>query len=62
MRSSAAGALGSAPVRVVVSHARYEDLAIRAMAYTLLHRDSHAGQTYITASGRVGLTDWQVAL
>lgn len=26
---------------------------------TLLHGDSHVGQTYITRDGRMGLTDWQ---
>jgi Phosphotransferase enzyme family len=29
---------------------------------TLLHGDSHAGQTYITGDGRMGLTDWQATL
>jgi hypothetical protein len=34
-------------------------LATTAMPRTLLHGDSHVGQTYITADGRMGLTDWQ---
>ncbi|MFJ9390482.1 phosphotransferase [Nocardioides sp. NPDC101246] len=29
---------------------------------TLLHGDSHAGQTYITADGAMGITDWQVVM
>lgn len=29
---------------------------------TLLHGDSHIGQTYITADGRMGLTDWQATM
>src|SRR5260221_14728993 len=29
---------------------------------TLLHGDSHVGQTYITGDGRMGLTDWQATL
>ncbi|UCV23681.1 phosphotransferase [Ferribacterium limneticum] len=29
---------------------------------TLLHGDSHVGQTYITRDGRMGLTDWQAIL
>jgi hypothetical protein len=29
---------------------------------TMLHGDSHIGQTYITADGRMGLTDWQATM
>jgi len=29
---------------------------------TFLHGDSHAGQTYLTADGRMGLTDWQAVM
>jgi hypothetical protein len=29
---------------------------------TLLHGDSHVGQTYITGDGRMGLTDWQATM
>lgn len=29
---------------------------------TLLHGDSHAGQTYLTSDGRMGLTDWQAVM
>jgi hypothetical protein len=29
---------------------------------TLLHGDSHAGQTYITGNGRMGLADWQATM
>jgi hypothetical protein len=37
-------------------------LATTSLPRTLLHGDSHVGQTYVTADGRMGLTDWQVAL
>jgi hypothetical protein len=36
-------------------------LATDELPRTLLHGDSHIGQTYITADGRMGLTDWQAA-
>ncbi|MEV4128525.1 phosphotransferase [Nocardia sp. NPDC049707] len=29
---------------------------------TFLHGDSHIGNTYVTAAGRMGFTDWQVVL
>ncbi|MFQ6393699.1 phosphotransferase [Nocardia sp. KC 131] len=29
---------------------------------TFLHGDSHIGNTYVTATGRMGFTDWQVVL
>ncbi|MET8876298.1 aminoglycoside phosphotransferase family protein [Nocardia sp. NPDC004604] len=29
---------------------------------TFLHGDSHIGNTYVTANGRMGFTDWQVVL
>lgn len=32
------------------------------MPATLLHGDPHAGQTYVTASGAMGLTDWQALM
>lgn len=32
------------------------------MTHTLLHGDSHAGQTYITATGAMGITDWQAVM
>lgn len=35
------------------------ELATTGMPRTLLHGDSHVGQTYITKDGRMGLTDWQ---
>ena len=34
------------------------DIATDEMPRTLLHGDSHVGQTYITADGRMGLADW----
>jgi len=37
------------------------ELATTSLPATLLHGDSHVGQTYITADGRMGLTDWQAA-
>lgn len=36
------------------------ELATSSLPATLLHGDSHVGQTYITADGRMGLADWQV--
>jgi hypothetical protein len=38
------------------------ELATTRLPQTLLHGDSHVGQTYITADGRMGLTDWQATL
>ena len=38
------------------------DLATDSLPRTLLHGDSHVGQTYRTADGRMGLTDWQATL
>jgi hypothetical protein len=38
------------------------ELATTELPRTLLHGDSHVGQTYITADGRMGLTDWQATL
>jgi hypothetical protein len=35
------------------------ELATSSLPPTLLHGDSHIGQTYITAEGRMGLADWQ---
>jgi hypothetical protein len=35
------------------------ELAATGMPRTLLHGDAHAGQTYVTAGGCMGLTDWQ---
>ncbi len=37
-------------------------IATEVMPRTLLHGDSHAGQTYITADGRMGLADWQATM
>jgi Phosphotransferase enzyme family len=36
------------------------ELATHGMPRTLLHGDSHVGQSYITAEGRMGWADWQV--
>jgi Phosphotransferase enzyme family len=41
---------------------RAMELASHDLPPTLLHGDSHVGQTYITGDGRMGLTDWQVAM
>lgn len=38
------------------------ELATTELPQTLLHGDSHVGQTYVTADGRMGLTDWQATL
>ncbi|MFE3001619.1 phosphotransferase [Nocardia sp. NPDC059246] len=38
------------------------DMCTDVLPRTLLHGDSHAGQTYITADGRMGLTDWQATM
>lgn len=35
------------------------ELATSTLPPTLLHGDSHVGQTYITGAGRMGLADWQ---
>lgn len=36
------------------------EIATEVLPRTLLHGDSHVGQTYITRDGRMGLADWQV--
>lgn len=38
------------------------DICTNVLPRTLLHGDSHAGQTYVTADGRMGLTDWQAVM
>lgn len=38
------------------------DIATDSMPRTLLHGDSHVGQTYRTAGGRMGIADWQATL
>lgn len=38
------------------------DLSSHYMPRTLLHGDAHAGQTYVTSSGKMGLGDWQAIL
>lgn len=38
------------------------EIATDVMPRTLLHGDSHVGQTYITGDGRMGLADWQVTM
>jgi hypothetical protein len=38
------------------------DICSNVLPRTLLHGDSHAGQTYVTADGRMGLTDWQATM
>ncbi|MFZ0713017.1 phosphotransferase [Mycobacterium sp.] len=38
------------------------EIATEVLPPTLLHGDSHVGQTYITRGGRMGLTDWQATL
>lgn len=41
---------------------RAMDIASHCVPRTLLHGDAHAGQTYRTADGRMGLADWQALL
>ena len=41
---------------------RSMDISTHQMPRTLLHGDAHAGQTYVTASGKMGLGDWQAIL
>ncbi|OBH11101.1 hypothetical protein A5695_20025 [Mycobacterium sp. E1747] len=38
------------------------DLSSYNMPRTLLHGDAHAGQTYVTSTGKMGLGDWQAIL
>ena len=38
------------------------ELATHSMPRTLLHGDAHVGQSYATADGRMGWTDWQLAM
>jgi len=38
------------------------DISTNVLPRTLLHGDSHAGQTYLTRDGRMGLTDWQATM
>ena len=38
------------------------EIATRELPRTLLHGDSHVGQTYITSDGRMGWADWQVVM
>jgi phosphotransferase family enzyme len=37
-------------------------IATEVLPPTLLHGDSHVGQTYITGGGRMGLADWQATM
>lgn len=41
---------------------RSMDLSSHHMPRTLLHGDAHAGQTYLTSAGKMGLGDWQAIL
>jgi aminoglycoside phosphotransferase (APT) family kinase protein len=41
---------------------RSMDISTHEMPRTLLHGDAHAGQTYVTADGKMGLGDWQAIL
>jgi aminoglycoside phosphotransferase (APT) family kinase protein len=38
------------------------EIATEVLPRTLLHGDSHVGQTYVTSDGRMGLADWQVTM
>lgn len=48
--------------RIYDATVRAMDIASDRMPRTLLHGDAHAGQTYRTADGRMGLADWQAVL
>lgn len=48
--------------RLFEATVRSMDLSSHHMPRTLLHGDAHAGQTYVTSSGKMGLGDWQAIL
>jgi hypothetical protein len=48
--------------RIYDATVRSLDIATDQMPRTLLHGDAHVGQTYLTARGRVGYTDWHHCL
>lgn len=48
--------------RLFEATVRSMDLSSHCMPRTLLHGDAHAGQTYVTSSGKMGLGDWQAVL
>jgi len=41
---------------------RSMDMSTDGMPPTLLHGDCHAGRTYMTAAGGMGIADWQAVL
>jgi aminoglycoside phosphotransferase (APT) family kinase protein len=45
--------------RLFAGTVRATRIATDEMEHTLLHGDAHAGQTYLTRDGRMGLADWQ---
>ena len=46
--------------RLFEATVRSMDIAAYHMPRTLLHGDCHAGQTYVTDTGKMGIGDWQV--
>ena len=52
------GLLGQAD-RLYEATIKSMDIATYELPRTLLHGDCHAGQTYRTADGRMGIADWQ---
>jgi hypothetical protein len=46
--------------RLFEATVRSMDIAAHHMPRTLLHGDCHAGQTYVTDTGKMGIGDWQV--
>jgi Phosphotransferase enzyme family len=48
--------------RLFEATVRSMDISSYRMPRTLLHGDAHAGQTYVTAAGKMGLGDWQAIL
>lgn len=56
-----AGLLGQAD-RLFEATVRSMDISSYEMPRTLLHGDAHAGQTYVTDTGKMGIGDWQAIL
>lgn len=56
-----AGLLGQSD-RLFEATVRSMDISSYEMPRTLLHGDCHAGQTYITSTGKMGIGDWQIIL
>ncbi|MCW3011886.1 MAG: uncharacterized protein JWO90_2290 [Solirubrobacterales bacterium] len=57
-RSVMPAALMGQEDRLYEGTVRSMDIATNEMERTLLHGDAHAGQTYVTRDGRMGIADW----